>query len=59
MFDRISTEIAEREEFLAEMKTAGRGDQYERQIKGEIGIRVGQLRKLDIQIKEREGKAGI
>ena len=41
------------------MRAAGRGGEFERQIKGEIGIRTGQLRKLDARIKSREAEAGI
>ena len=57
MFGKVTQEIEEREEFLAEMRAAGRGEKHETAIKSEIAVRVAQLRKLDIKIKQREAEA--
>lgn len=57
MFAKVSDEIREREEFLDEMRAAGRGEQHETAIKAEIATRVGQLRMLDKKIKQRESEA--
>ena len=54
MFERLTEEIREREEFLDEMRAAGRGEQHETAIKAEIATRVGHLRMLDKKIKQRE-----
>lgn len=59
MFDKITAEIEEREAFLAEMTAAGVREKHETAIRAEIATRVGQLRRLDKQIKEREAAAGL
>jgi hypothetical protein len=59
MFGKVTAEIEEREQFLAEMKAAGRGEKHESAIKAEIAARVKQLRMLDVKIKQREAEAGL
>jgi hypothetical protein len=47
MFQAVVAEIEEREGFLNEMRSLGRGDRYEHAIRAEIAERVNQLRHLD------------
>ena len=47
MFQAVVGEIEEREGFLNEMRSLGRGDRYEHAIRAEIAERVNQLRHLD------------
>lgn len=54
MFARVTSEIQEREGFLADMRDAGRAKAYEGQMKSEISVRVKQLKLLDTRIKEAE-----
>eukprot|EP00700_Malawimonas_jakobiformis_P003788 EC726699.1.p1 GENE.EC726699.1~~EC726699.1.p1 ORF type:complete len:221 (+),score=38.79 EC726699.1:62-664(+) len=49
LIDMLVQEIDERQQFLEEMAALGQREQYEAQIKGEISIRVAQLRKLETQ----------
>ena len=55
MFGAIVGEIEERETFLAEMRTLGRGDKYELEIKSEIAERVNQLKGLDDALRSASG----
>ena len=55
MFGAIVGEIEERETFLAEMTTLGRGDKYELEIKSEIADRVNQLKGLDDALRSASG----
>ena len=55
MFGAIVGEIEERETFLAEMTTLGRGDKYELEIKSEIAERVNQLKGLDDALRSASG----
>eukprot|EP00163_Fabomonas_tropica_P005486 TRINITY_DN15007_c0_g1_i1.p1 TRINITY_DN15007_c0_g1~~TRINITY_DN15007_c0_g1_i1.p1 ORF type:complete len:257 (-),score=53.26 TRINITY_DN15007_c0_g1_i1:149-919(-) len=51
MFDQIVQEIQERKEFLDEMRAAGRGAEFEKQIQAEISSRVAELRKIHAQLE--------
>lgn len=59
MFAKVTLEIEEREQFLADMRAAGRGEKHETAIKAEIATRVRQLRTLDAKIKQMEAEAGL
>lgn len=54
LFGQVVREIEEREQFLLEMTSAGRGASYETAIKAEISERVRTLKKLDSTIRREE-----
>lgn len=51
----ISAEIAERREFLEEMRAIGKAEQYEAQICGEIAVRQGELKRLAALMSSADG----
>mmetsp|Transcript_26863 Transcript_26863/g.58615 ORF Transcript_26863/g.58615 Transcript_26863/m.58615 type:complete len:240 (+) Transcript_26863:207-926(+) len=51
MIDLIVDEIRERREFLEQMRAAGKGQQYEAQIRGEIAGRMKELSMLGLDTK--------
>eukprot|EP00899_Mesostigma_viride_P020082 jgi/Mesvir1/28075/Mv04668-RA.1 len=54
LFSLLMSEIEDRKQFLDEMEAAGRRDQYEARINGEIAQRIKQLEKLDKHLKAHD-----
>ena len=49
---QVSAEIAERQEFLTNMRSMGRGAEHEDAIHAQVAERMGELRKLEAMMRE-------
>ncbi len=51
-------QVQERNDFLASMQRAGRGAEYERQIRAELAERLFRLKELGVDIGKGQGHQG-
>lgn len=56
-FSRVAREIEERREFLDEMRSAGRGGEYDAMVKAQIAEKVKELEILDSKLEDQAASA--